>query len=320
MYRSILVPLDGSTFSEHALPIASTIAQYTGARLALAHVHAQYATTAMDGIPVLNAQLQSPGAEQEQSYLEYMRARLQGNTGLEVSLHQLDGPIVPTLVRQIAASDIDLVVMTSHGRGGLARFWLGSVADGLIRQSPAPVLVIRPEEDLPDPLFAPAFRRILIPLDGSAMSEAILEPALRLGREMASEYLLVRVVQTYPVSAHSSLFLASEFDRKAVANLEEQARSYLESLAAPLRAEGYRVHTLVLVSSQPALAIMKQAQDSNADLITMATHARSGLPRMLIGSVTDKVLRGTDIPLLVARPQPERRHQHDLLEAQHEQS
>lgn len=303
MYHTILIPLDGSPFSEHALPFALTIAQYTDARICLGHVHSQAATMAVDGIPVVDPQTESLIRDQEHAYLDHLRERIQGNTGQPVTLYELDGMVVPTLTEAIAAHEIDLVVMTSHGRGGLARFWLGSVAEGLIRHSPVPVLAIRPQEGRPDPMFAPAFRRICIPLDGTEHAEAILEPALRLGSVMSSEYLLVRVMPAHPLRETGSLFLTEETNHNISGYIGAEARDYLDTLATRLRVAGYSIRTALLMSDHPASAIMHKAQAANADLIAMTTHGRGALSRLFIGSVADQVLRSSNIPVLLYRPQ-----------------
>ena len=191
MYRSILVPLDGSPLSEYALPAACDIARRSGAALRLVHVHMRATSNPIyvEGLPMIDERLQSLGKDHERAYLERVRDRISAEQGLRVTiaLHDLaseagrDPSIADALAADAAATDTDLIVMTTHGRGGLARFWLGSVADTLIHVSSVPVLSLRPDELAPPIEHPPVFRHILIPLDGSALAEQILEPTLTLG-------------------------------------------------------------------------------------------------------------------------------------------
>lgn len=312
MYRSILVPLDGSPLSEHALPMACAIARRSGATLQLAHVHG-YATLtpiSVEGLPVIDENLRSLSKAHELAYLEHIRDRLAADQDLSVSVAVLDprtadasGQSTPgILARHAAATDTDLIVMTTHGRGGLARYWLGSVADGLVRASPVPVLLLRPDEGMPNPDRALPIQRILIPLDGSARSEAIVEPALALGQLMQSEYRLLRVVAPFILGAGAPFTEPTDFDPDRTVRLQLEAQQELEKIARRLESTGARVRTRVLVAEQAASVILEEAGQQGANLIAMSTSGRGGLARLLIGSVADKVLRGADMPLLLYRP------------------
>jgi nucleotide-binding universal stress UspA family protein len=188
-------------------------------------------------------------------------------------------------------------VMTTHGRGGLERFWLGSVADELIRLCPVPLLLIGPE---PGPLPGP-FRRILVPLDGSALAEAALDPAVTLaGLEAGAELVLLQVVQ--PVASEVWIPDAALAARLASVDLirqREGAREYLDATARRLEASGLMVRARVEEGDRVASAVLDAARDEQADLIVIATHGRSGLARLALGSVADKILRSSRTPLLV---------------------
>src|SRR5262245_59648445 len=152
MYRNLLVPLDGSPFSEQALPFACGIAQRSGAVLHLVHVHTRSDTISIEGMPVVDADLHALGREHERTYLAQVRDRLLSSVKLSVisANPDNDGSVAGTLARYVAAHQIGLVVMATHGRGGLARAWLGSVADALVRCSPAPLVLLRPGTGVPD--------------------------------------------------------------------------------------------------------------------------------------------------------------------------
>jgi nucleotide-binding universal stress UspA family protein len=200
--------------------------------------------------------------------------------------------------------------MATRGRGPLGRFWLGSVADRLVRQASIPIVLVQPKDVAPDLVIEPMIRRVLIPLDGSELAEQILEPALALGQAIPAEYTLLRVVkQMTPASydpANKRVSGLRESHMKQLQELDRQhwteAQEYLERAAERLRARSLTVQTRVVAHEQPAAAILDDAQQHPVDLIALATHGRGGLKRLLLGSVADKVLRGATIPVLVYRP------------------
>jgi nucleotide-binding universal stress UspA family protein len=192
--------------------------------------------------------------------------------------------------------------MTTHGRGGLERAWLGSVADALVRCCSVPILLLRPGESTPDIAQVPQFKRILIPLDGSALAEQILAPALELGGLAHAEYTLLRAVEPFVLVGYAPVAQASRLDLKLTQEGLAEAQRYLDRVAERLRAAGRPPRTRALLAEQSAAAILDEARRQDADLIAMATHGRSGLARLLLGSVADKVLRGATLPVLMVRP------------------
>jgi nucleotide-binding universal stress UspA family protein len=312
MYYSILVPLDGSAFAEQALPLACEIARRAGATLRLVHVHVPYTANPIyvEGVPVIDDQLRSLGQEHARAYLEQLRERLHGETAIPITTALLstpgpgarDGTIAQVLAAHIAATPPDLIVMTTHGRGGPARFWLGSVTDSLLRWSNAPILLLRPHEAARADDRAPSIQHILIPLDGSGRSEAIMEHAMALGRLMHAEYTLLCVVAPSMPGAAAPFTVPTDFDPDRTMRLQTEAQHYLDSIARPLQAAGTTVHTRVSNSARVADTILEEASRHGIDMIAMSTHGRGGLARLLIGSVADKVLRGTNLPMLVHRP------------------
>jgi nucleotide-binding universal stress UspA family protein len=298
MYHSVMVPLDGSPFGEHALPYALNIARQTGAQLHLAHV---YIVPPPESGDVVDAELRA----HEQAYLESLVPRVQPHSPGPITTIQLDGSIATELHNYALAIKADLVVMTTHGRGAISRFWLGSVADKLVRQLPMPVLLVRPHEPAPDFVHAPVFKQILIPLDGSALAEQILPYALALGRLTQAEYTLLQAIPPM-VRAYGTELYGAGWDDQVLEQARTNARAYLDGVAAPLRAEGLRVRTVV-VDEFPVGAILEYARAQAVDLIALATHGRSGVARWLLGGVADKVVRGATLPVLLYRPQSEAR-------------
>jgi nucleotide-binding universal stress UspA family protein len=310
MYRTILVPLDGSPLAEAALPVATDLAQRTGAQLSLVHVIVRATTTPVfvEGLPVVDEQLHSLSKLHAQAYLEQIRDRLSATANLQVTVQLLD-PYAPAEQEQTAPAllatyattiNADLIVMMSHGRGGLARFWLGSVADALVRLNPAPILLLRAHDDTQKPKTEPV-QRIIIPLDGSARSESILPYALVLGQTLGARYTLIHVnVPTLP-SQVPPFITPTVLDTEQTERERTNAQRYLEMIAQGIRATGALVETQLLVTDQVAAAILDESRRDGYSLIAMSTTGRSGLRRLLLGSIADKVLRRAEVPMLIHR-------------------
>jgi nucleotide-binding universal stress UspA family protein len=301
MYRTVLVPLDGSAFAEHALPLALSIAGRAGATLRLVRVHVPAATLYRSSELAAYLDLDTRVREEERAYLDEVSARIGQACGLRPGTALLDGRIADVLCEQ-GISGADLVVMATHGRGPLSRFWLGSVADELVRRLRTPLLLVRPGETAPDLAHPPAVRHVLIPLDGSAQAEDILAAALELGRLMQADYTLLRVVEPVIVAdARLGGNAVSGLDPALRQALQEEAQVYLERVAERLRSPSVCVQTRVVTNRWAAGAILEEAGARAMQLIALATHGRRGLGRLLLGSVADKVLRGASGPVLLRR-------------------
>lgn len=293
MYHSILVPLDGSPFGEHALPMALSLARRAGAQLHLAHVHAS---------PRLGS---APAADQarwdgERLYFERLEQRLRASGDVPVTTMLLSGPVVQALREYAMVAEIDLIVMTTHGRGTLSSAWIGSIPDTLMRCVSQPVLLVRPEGPRPDLLRAPAVKHVLLPLDGSALAEQMLAYATELCRLMEAECTLLQAVEPL-FTAYWPELPAIVADEQAQEQLRAQGQAYLDHVAAQLRARGLRVRTATVVE-QAATAVLDYARDHEVDLIALETHGYSGLVRWIVGGVADKVIRGAGVPVLLHRP------------------
>jgi len=310
MYRTILVPLDGSGVGEHALGLALGIAQRAGARLHIAHVHfpatSLYTGSKLGGNMTLDTALRA----NESKYLDDVIRRLTAVASVPVTAAVLEGPTADGLLRHVQAISAGLIVMTTHGRGLVSKLWLGSVADQLVRQSPVPLLLVRPGHgaaNLP-PQTPP--RHVLIPLDGTPFAEEIMVPALVLGSLGDADYTLLRVLKPALIPSADMTGLSADEHAQSLfrqvqalkEELQMEARNYLKKSAAEMEARGLRVQVRLLVHEQPAVAILDYARDHAVDLIAMQTHGRRGFAQMFVGSVADKVLRSATMPLLVQRP------------------
>jgi nucleotide-binding universal stress UspA family protein len=290
MYRTILVPLDGSRFGEHALPIALAIARRAGGRLLLAH--AEQPSFVVDGI-VASYAVGTLGEDSGLFYLRRVLDRLAAASTVPVHGDLLKGPVAGALHEHALGVSADLVVMTTHGRGPLSRFWLGSVADELIRRLPMPLLLVRPGKNIPELSAEPSIRRVLVPLDGSPRSESALARATDLGHLWEVSYTLLQVV---PPAPPGEPVLAARHRGEA------EAQAYLDGVAARLRQRGFHARGTVVVADHAAPGILGAAEPPAADLIALATRGHGGLKRLLLGSVADKVLRGAATPVLIYRP------------------
>jgi nucleotide-binding universal stress UspA family protein len=301
MYRSILVPLDGSTFGEHALPVALSLARRSGASLHVVLVHT--ALVYVESGLIYDDRVDRHLREHEQDYLESVVKRLKAASPVPVTWALRDGLVADAICEQVTASSADLIVMSTHGRGPLSRFWLGSVADNLVRRAPVPVLLMRPRETAPDPTREPVFRHVFIPLDGSPLAEQVLEPAVALGQLLGADFTLLRIVKPVLFAGHDPTLLGDPaLGEPATERLQAEARAYLEGVAERLRAQSLHVQTRVIVNTQPAVAILEQSLEPPDGIIALASHGRSGLTRALLGSVADKVVRGATMPVFVCRP------------------
>jgi nucleotide-binding universal stress UspA family protein len=215
---------------------------------------------------------------------------------MEVQGEIVDGMAAEAVAEYVARHDIELVVMTTHAHRGIARWWLGSVADQLLRRLSIPVMLLHPRE-----LAQPTrFRRILVALDGE-IEDPVLEPAIMLGSlEDDTEYILLRVVEP-PIPLLTPLASSpSHLGGPRVARAAEKAASeYLDRVACRLRADGLPVTCKVLRARGVPERVIELARESGADCIAVGTHGAAGFERLLVGSVAYKIACGTELPVLV---------------------
>ena len=283
---TILVPLDGSELAERALPAAQRIAQATGAPLLLARI-----VTITHWNSLSSGYLLAPHIyeeilrNEEQAAGEYLDRKAQEarDAGIAVTTKVMRGDPASILIDMEPELHIGLVVMASHGRTGLARFALGSVAARVVRGGQAPVLLIRP---FGDAARQTRLEKALVPLDGSALAELALDMVRHLAGAIARQVTLVRVV-----------------DPDLLTGETDEAKRYLDEartrLVADLGERPCTVSTSILYGR--AAEQILEASDKD-DLIVMATHGHAGVTRWAFGSVADRVLHHAQVPLLLVRP------------------
>ena len=277
MSAPILVPVDGSPFSEQAIPIACDIARRTRAPVHLVQVHTFMHPVAYPEImPPYDPDWETALRIHQRNHLTKLRHDVEETYGIETHAALIEGRIVDALVHYAEARETGFIVMTTHGRGGLSRAWLGSVASELSRFVRVPVLLVRPKQLALPILDLSGVKHVLVPLDGSLLSESILPQAAAMAKLSDASVTLLQVTDG---DGH-----------------------YLERVATRLRALELDVDVAVVQHWQPAHAIIDYAAAHAVDLIAMATHGRGAWSRWVIGSVADKVIRGCQIPALVLRP------------------
>lgn len=300
MFQSILVPLDGSRFAEAALPWAGRLARSAHGGIQLLMIQ----PTAGDEALVPAGDKDAPwradadgDAARRRGYLAETVQRIAGRAP-ECSFALRTGPPAETLQQAIEELSPELVVMSTHGAGSLSPFWLGSVADYLLRVVRAPLLLVRPEPPgAAEPL--PPLRRIVVATDLSPSAAQILDVVRRLACLEQAHVTLLHVVEPAPLAPP-----VPGITWRMGANLENdigKAQAELDRLASELRRHGIRSAARVETATDIAGAILRYLREA-ADLVALTTHGAGGPRGMLIGSVADKVIRGATKPVLVQRP------------------
>lgn len=324
MFQRILVPLDGSALAEKAFATAARLARASNGKVILLRVVSppvEYANGSMflsyTPTDILERVMETDRAD-ARHYLEGVAASstLQGvHTQIEVHTG-----VAASLILSITESQhCDIIVMSSHGRAGLERWLLGSVAQKVVRFSAVPVLVLREQmaTTSTDAQLHPYVERplrVLVPLDGSVIAKAALRPAAQLITALAAPGAgaihLMRVVKHKPQTGE--ILDATTRERTL-----HKAKTYLQSvqghIRAGLTAEFHGIVTWsVVLDNDTAAAIIRMAENGEdaegagafggCDFIALSTHGRKGLQRMVIGSVTERVLSATRLPLLIVRP------------------
>jgi nucleotide-binding universal stress UspA family protein len=302
MIRTVVVPLDGSPLAETALEPAQRIAQRLHATLHLVRVlEPQVPSIDATGASVPEPRLEQDLRAETLAYLQALANGRSSGAGVKSTFALVDGPVVKALVEHVNAVADALVVMTTHGRTGLARVLLGSVTDSLVRSSIAPVLTIRVVGEKPSAIPIGDFRRVLIPLEGPYFGAEAIDPAVQVAGTSGPEYVLMTVVSPVPIIPPPEPPVplpVVDVDAEA-----SSAKNFLDTLAGPLQARGIEARGKVVIDGDPAQAILDFVNDGGVDLICMATHAYGGLKRLVFGSVAERVVRSATVPVLLMRPQ-----------------
>jgi nucleotide-binding universal stress UspA family protein len=286
--KTIILPLDRSLLSERAIACAEGLGRALPARVVL--VRGLLLGSFSPNHPFPPDELQEARNE-----LAEAAARL-GNAGVEADWFVINDEAGWAIIRAAVEQAADLVVMATHARGPLERSFLGSVADRVVRDGPAPVLLLPPAVTVKWPA-EPRHLRIVVPLDGSPLAERATGPAAEIAKATNGEIILTGAIDPPLLSVKE---VDAHFPPEASPSTELQRWSLLP-VADRLASSGVRVACEELVG-KPAEVILGVARAKKAHLIAMATHGRSGPSRLVLGSVADAVLRRTHLPVLLCGP------------------
>jgi nucleotide-binding universal stress UspA family protein len=298
MFRNVMVPVDGSSFSREAVLQGLRLASLSGATLRLVRVAS---TAAFSGGPERAAggfaSVEGLHAA-ELASLYSIAAECRAHSTINVTASLERGPIIDALHGYARRNAVDLIVMRSHARSGVARAWFGSVADGLIRDSGIPVLVVRPPSVATGFEHGGTYRRIVVPLDGSLLAEQSLSHAISLARFENASILLVFVATPGASYEDRELLspLGSVTEREA-----SSIQSYLDNIVIQYGTH-VRMLSRIVVSDDVPSAILRAAEAYEADLIALASRGRGMMARTIGGSVSDRVMRESVISTLVIHP------------------
>lgn len=327
MFQRILIPLDGSALAEHALSVGLRIARFSGASLTLLRVVnlPDDMTYLSRGSAMMNlADIIVRDRAEAEAYLQKIASR-SDVAGIEVITHVVDGNPAQSILSEARTSAMDLILMCSHGDTGLKRWMFGSVSLHVARHSAIPVFVLRPGADGAVVLPQTAGQvRMMVPLDGSQLAEEILPPAIALTKALSAP--LPGALHLASVVPFFTAETTDELDQVVKA-----AQEYLVSIEQQLRQKGDATH-LTITSSVTVLADvahalvelaetgkgMEQIKDfTGCGVIAMSTHGRSGIKHWMMGSIAERMLASTKLPMLIVRPQEIRVKQQKALDEKH---
>jgi nucleotide-binding universal stress UspA family protein len=309
--KKVVVPLDGSALSERALPYGVALARLEQVNLLLLRIEPEDETTSK----VVGAIAQAEAL----NYLELVRKEI-SQEGLpnrlpfeQIEIQVVGGRSPHELGAIINELEVSQVVMTTHGRTGLSRFFMGSIAREAVEQLQVPVILIRPQSPeasalpmelmyqktgLPKPGEA-ITGKIAVALDGTPEAEVILQPALELGKALGLGLALLKVVPDYnPLTDGVNSSMVEEIHRRKI-----EAWHYLQAVGTRLAGSDIDITLKVLIGQQPAPAILEYAvsDEGNIVMLAMASHTRNRLARLVQGSIAEEVLDASHLPVLMVQ-------------------
>lgn len=317
LFQRILVPLDGSERAEQALPVAARIARAShGSVLLLSVLPPPTALNWAMQLPPPSSEDQAAERRAITAYLERLAAS-ETLKGVETVTEIIEGQPASVILDTAQAKPADLIVLCSHGRARIKQWALGSVAQKVARHSPVPVLVLREgTSELTNEHPRIRSIRVMIALDGSLLAERALQPAVHLSEALSAPFPgalhLVRVLPLTTAFDYGQEDTVAQARRQAI----QEAQTYLHTIQEQLHEQNpdLSVTTSLATSLDTAETLITIAETgegegmsaitSTSDLIALATHGRSGPARWALGSVTERILGATSLPLLIVRSQP----------------
>ena len=302
MLRTILVPLDGSALAERALPVAMDIARRAGGRVHLIRAHVPLAIVGATAEGVFTQDMLSADDAIRARAVQYVNEKahlLAKDWGVPVEAIVEDGTPASCITEAADRVNAGLIVMTTHGAGGFAPGWLGSVCDAVIRHTHRAVLALPENDEHAGDAFVP--KRIALALDGSARADGVIPAARDLALLFGAEVDVVRMVAPFIPNDVASILTTERPDPYGIDAEAAVAKAAIDGVVKGLAEAGLRAHATVRVELSPVKAILAHVQETDADVLALATQGR-GVSRLIVGSVADKLIRGARRPVLVIRP------------------
>ena len=283
MYERILVPLDGSELAEQAVPYVEGLASKFNSE-----------------VIVITACL--PGDPLERALTEYIERRVEKIQSLGMKARSLciHGEPAASIIDFAGKNDVSLIAISTHGRTGVSQWLLGSIASKVVQRSHIPVFLIRSSQ----PAKTPAdkeLQKILLTLDGSQFSEAIIPYVEKLAEAMGSEVTLLRVVEPSKLPQLAAYADRERYEKDFIDKLKKDAKSYLDKKKTALAGKGIKVNS-ALLEGKADETILQYAEDKSVNLIALTTHGFSGVNKWAYGSVASRIIEGSSQPTLLVRP------------------
>jgi nucleotide-binding universal stress UspA family protein len=295
MYKKILVALDGSRLSESILPYARSLAKGLKIPVELLQVvEPEELVPLVAGKPARYHEILASQKESIGDYLKRVAISFSEPWSVQGSVEV--GKAAEVIVDKAAADAGTLIAMTTHGRSGVQRWLLGSVAEKVLHATSNHLLLVRATEEAGTRQEA-FLKSILVPLDGSELAESAIPHALELAKKMSLEIVLVRAFHL-PIEDPQGGY---GYDERIWEMVRDEAKTYLEEKVRQLKGSGAERVTSALLEGFAAGSIIDLAQKTPQNLVAMCTHGRTGVGRWVLGSVTDRVVRHSGDPVLIIR-------------------
>ena len=283
MYEKILVPLDGSEVAEQAMPYVEQMAQRLKSEIILI-------TVCLPGDPL------------ERALTEYIERRAEKIQSLGVKTRSLciEGEPATSIINFAEKNKVGLIVISTHGKTGVSNWPLGSIASKVVQRSNIPVFLVRSTH----PGKAPAeieLSKILVTLDSSRFSEAIIPYVEKLAKSMNSEVTLLRVIESAKLPQLAAYRDREKYEKDFMAKMEREAERYLDKKKTALAGKGVKVNSAFL-TGKPIETILQYSEEKSVNLVALTTHGFSGISKWAYGSVASKIIEGSPKPVLLVRP------------------
>ncbi len=299
MFTKMLIPLDGSKTAEKVLPYARAIGGVLKIPVELLAV-VDIGDMAMHVTSSKARYLDTMVEDAERSNAEYLKGIAAKASGVKIKFTVEKGRPEDVIVEKAAADKNTLIAMATHGRSGLNRWLLGSVAEKVLRASENPLLLVRGGDEI-EAEGKVALTSVIVPLDGSELAERALPSVVALAKAMNLEVILFRAYGIpYSVYSGADGYAAVDFD-ELMAGVRDEAVEYLEKKAEEVRKQGVEKVSHVTKEGMSADEIIAFGRATADNLIAMCSHGRSGVKRWVLGSVTETVVRHSGEPVLIVR-------------------